>query len=829
MHTRITSDKLHPPEPLRTKSTGFSPLRPKSPPGRAKTISRLFQAQLLFLLLLLSACRSSSGTGLSEQHGQILLWHSWTEAETASLTQIVTNFNEIYPDVYVISQSVPPEELLSRYQRAANLGLGPDLIIGPNDWLTSLADQQLIQDLEPYQPSTEEYLSGAVQTLTYKDKLYGLPLALRPMALYYNTQMVSQPAATLDEWLNQAANGLAVGLNTSFRSAVWGVQAFGGDLFDEEGRVVLDQGGFANWLNWLKNAQDAPGMILSRDETSLRNLFFTGKAAYYTGNPDDLAAAQEALGADNVAVTVLPAGPIGPSGPLLDVEAIYFNHASPPAQTETAVLFAKFLTNASQSATLMREISRVPANRTVKVDPRLNPGVAGFAAQARTAVPVPNIPQMNTLVTRGNDTYRAVLEGVADPGEATVLLTNQVNEVYGFGAVAAPQPACTATGVLRVWHPWTGKLAQTINQLADDFSAACPDATVLVTQISERALYNLYTAVRVDDGQYSLPDLIVGSSTWLVPFAEAQSIQPITDRISNEIRQRFIPASLNTLTVGNNLYGLPLWLQFETLYYNSALVNDPPANLDNLLQPATPETSAALPINFLDAYWGGPAYGAQLFNAESRLALADTGFVNWLDWLLQAQEAPGIFLDENSVLLQTTFYSGGAALLVAPTTALGDLETALGSDQLRVAKLPTGPDGAASAWLQTAAFYLTPGRPETQQTLALAFAEFATNRDNQNTLMRTARLVPVNINVSTENDPIMANLVQQVTGAFVPPNIPQITAVLDYGDQVYLDVFSGLKDPVTAVCDFTRHVDQANGFSVAPEDLPAICREPEEN
>ncbi|MCB8987964.1 MAG: hypothetical protein H6661_09485 [Ardenticatenaceae bacterium] len=54
--------------------------------------------------------------------------------------------------------------------------------------------------------------------------------------------------------------------------------------------------------------------------------------------------------------------------------------------------FAKFLTNASQSATLMREISRVPANRTVKVDSTTQLGVAGFATQARTAVPVPNIP-----------------------------------------------------------------------------------------------------------------------------------------------------------------------------------------------------------------------------------------------------------------------------------------------------------------------------------------------------------------------------------------------------------------------------------------------------
>ncbi|MCB8988915.1 MAG: extracellular solute-binding protein, partial [Ardenticatenaceae bacterium] len=643
----------------------------------------------------------------------------------------------------------------------------------------------LIQDMQPYQPATQDYLSGAVQTLTYQDKLYGLPLSLRPMALYYNTQLVSAPAATLDEWLDQAANGASVALNTNFRPAFWGIQAFGGQAFDEQRRVILDQGGFANWLNWLRNAQDAPGMILSRDEASLRDLFFTGKAAYYTGSPDDLVDAKAALGIDNVAVSVLPAGPIGPSGPLLDVEAIYFNHASAPTQTETAVLLAQFLTNASQSSTMMREIGRVPANRTVKVDPRLNPAVAGFAAQARTAVPVPNIPPMETLVALGDDIYKAVLEGVLEPAEATVLLTGQVNDAYGFATVETAPNNCQASGVLRIWHPWTGRQAQAIDKFAADFAASCANATVLTTQVSERELFDLYTAGRVDEGRYTLPDLILGPSTWLVPFGQAESIQPITDNVTTETRQRFIPAALNTLAIDNNLYGLPLWMQFETLYYNSSLVNDPPASLDELLQQTTADKSAALPTNFIESYWGARAYGAQLFTEEYRLDLADTGFVDWLTWLLQAQKEPGIFLDENSVLLQTTFYSGGAAFLVGPTSALGNLERAMDGDQLRAAKLPAGPNGEAAPWLQTAAFFVTAGISEEQRNLALDFMEFATNRANQTYLMSEARMPPVNINVSTENDPVMAVFVQNVASAFVPPNVPQIMAVLDNGDQVY--------------------------------------------
>ncbi|MGB5059197.1 MAG: hypothetical protein WBO48_10890, partial [Candidatus Promineifilaceae bacterium] len=92
-------------------------------------------------------------------------------------------------------------------------------------------------------------------------------------------------------------------------------------------------------------------------------------------------------------------------------------------------------------------------------------------------------------------------------------------------------------------------------------------------------------------------------------------------------------------------------------------------------------------------------------------------------------------------------------------------------------------------------------------------------------LMTESRLAPANINVSTENDPVMNNLIQQAKKAFVPPNVPQITAVYQFGNAVYLDVLSGRKDPQTAVCDLTRSVDRANNFPINPEDLPADCRE----
>jgi maltose-binding protein MalE len=779
---------------------------------------------LLLLLSLLAGCQSGAGVPLGGE-GKILLWHGWSAAEAEVLDGILQNFNEIYPDVTVISQALPADELYQRYEQAARLGLGPDLFIGPGAWLLPLAEQGLIQDLRPLAPRTEDYLSGAVASLTTHDsRLYGLPLALRPVALFYNNRLVATPAATLDEWLAQAAAGQSIAFNANFQPAFWGIQAFGGRLFDEEGRVVLDQGGFANWVSWLLNAQSAPGFILSRDVASLRNLFFSGRTAYYTGSPDDLQAARAALGDDMVSVTTLPAGPNGPAGPLLEVEALYFNWAAPPAQTRQALLLAAFITNPSQSTTLMRETGRAPANRAVPVDARLYPVQAGFAAQARTAVAAPNLPQIALLVSRGDEIYRSVLEGVLEVNEATLLLTNEVNDAFGYARREAPPPACQAAGAISLWHPWDGRLAEALAQLAADYMRHCPGVNVLVSERPSAQIVDLYSRPAPRTNQNDRPDLVLGPSSWLLPFVAAESIQPLTGQISAEMRQRFIPVALNTVEVENDLYGVPYWLEIDVLYYNSQLVSDPPVTLAELRQKAGEGYQTALPLDFRQAYWGAAAFGAQLFSPEYRLSLVETGFVEWLAWLQQAQQDANILLYDDLASAQGAFVAGETAMLVGPASALGALEAQMPAAALRVTRLPAGPQGEARPWLQTAAFFMTAGLPEEQQALALGLLEFATNSANQTSLLTQARLTPVNVSVNTENAPIISSFLQSVSAAYAPPNVPQFTAVVENGPRVYAQLLENDVAPLAAACDFTRRVDAANGFPTAPADLPPECQ-----
>ncbi|MCB8987966.1 MAG: hypothetical protein H6661_09495 [Ardenticatenaceae bacterium] len=97
-----------------------------------------------------------------------------------------------------------------------------------------------------------------------------------------------------------------------------------------------------------------------------------------------------------------------------------------------------------------------------------------------------------------------------------------------------------------------------------------------------------------------------------------------------------------------------------------------------------------------------------------------------------------------------------------------------------------------------------PGRPETQQTLALAFAEFATNRDNPEHFDANC---PFRVLGEHHRQHRKRSHYGQSgaasNGRFCPAQYSANHGrVLDYGDQVYLMYSSGLKDPVIHKSDF---------------------------
>jgi len=393
-------------------------------------------AILLLWLLLLGGCQANLRDD-DDLRGRITLWHSWPSTDAIVLEETLAQFQEIHPDVRIITVAMPQDQILEEFINTGTNGLGPDLVIGADDWIKDLANSGLIRTVSSDDISPALLSSRDLALTQYQGQHYGIPLSLAPRSLYYNKRLVAQPPGTLDELLQEAAAGNRIAFVPRFEEAYWGIQAFGQGLFDAEGQFKVADSGFEEWLNWLDVAQNASGVILNVDDDSLLELFISQQIAYYVAGPQKQTRLSTMIPEGNpfeFGVVPLPGGPNGPAGPVLSAETIFLYAFTSPEQSRTADALAAFLVNQQQSIRFMRELNRVPANPAVRVDGRIYPIVNGFAQQARTAVIIPNEIPSEVLISAGNLVYVSVLSGALTPVEAVCQFGQNVSAALGYSA-----------------------------------------------------------------------------------------------------------------------------------------------------------------------------------------------------------------------------------------------------------------------------------------------------------------------------------------------------------------------------------------------------------
>ena len=820
----------------------------------------------VFLTFLITSCGSEEKkVDLSEPiGGRVSLWHSWTGAQADTLAGVLATFQEIHPDVLVQVTYIPSDEMLDRYLSAADSGLGPDIFLGAGEWTPQLAERHLIVDLsrliqsdqaysgegeadnDPIRRILSRYTPATLDAVRHGGGLYGLPQALNVQALLYNKTLVADPPTTLDQLLAQATQGTTVGMSITFEDAFWGVPAFGGQLRDDEGRYILDRGGMANWLNWLKNAREAPGMILDADRRELRKRFRAQELAIYVGFSDELpeitrapdeseAEGDPPISEEQLGVSPLPTGPTGNPGPFLHVNTFFFNTASSAEQFARAFTLADFMTNAEQSLDMMRQGRIVPANTDVRVNPRLDPKMAAFVSQARSATPLPIGDYFAEFQRAGNTSYRQVLEGLVQPAQAAIDLTETLNRAAGIELAEDSSIACLDTGQITILDgatlantPWeksadsqpdtaakfgSDGLAQVIQQ----FKQVCPSIIVRRTLLTPTEwLQRIRSA---ESGELGA-DLLFGPHTAIPELAEAERIQDITGRVTAEEVQQFLPNALDALRYQERLYGMPYGVDVQAMYYNKQLVQDPIGTLDDIARFADVNAPTAIQSGFDAGYWGLSAFGDDLPPAATGANSAEMGMessyfsldmqamVDWLDWLHNVQNTPGILISADYAQLWDSFRGESSAYYIGSSAVWYALEQELGSEKLGVLKLPAGPQGESHALLHTTGFLFNANASDAQMELALKFAHFASSLDSQQMLMKQVGHTPVNVGVNTDSTGPVAIFAQSVDEAIIGP-IGQLATLLDSaGDKAYDDVLVDGLQPSVAVSNMATQLAQ---------------------
>ncbi len=392
------------------------------PPPTPSRVVRALPILLVVIVALLGACdRASNAT---------VLWHAYNGAERDALVASAARWNAAHPDKPLELVAVPYGAFADKLTSAIPGGNGPDLFIYPQDRIGDWADSGVIEPLEYWvdDARADRFSDEAVAAMAYRGSLWGLPIAVKSLALYYRTDLVATPPRTTDELLAMipAKHGYAVAYANVdlYGHAPW-LFGYGGKILDDDGRIAIATPEAAAAMTFARELV-AKGLAPDHAEGPLvATLFNEGKAVTAISGPwfqSDIAV--------NVPwkVTTLPI--VSATGraaaPFLGAEGILMSARAHDKDTAFAVMDA--LTSdvaAIERAKLARQV--VPNVRAFD-DPAIagDPTLRAFRDQLAHTVPMPKGAAMRMVWTPYKTALGEVVAGRAEPGPQLLAVEREV-------------------------------------------------------------------------------------------------------------------------------------------------------------------------------------------------------------------------------------------------------------------------------------------------------------------------------------------------------------------------------------------------------------------
>lgn len=358
--------------------------------------------------------------------GSVVIWHGLDAAgaDANALGTLVAQVQSEHPAAKITVVALPGGQLRSALPAAVAAGEGPDLVLTTNDVVGVWAGQKLIQPIDALHARDGDVADIAYASLSAGNSLYGVPLSLAGVALYYNRDRISTPPATTTALRDLMREQVRPAIPRTPYFTYGFYAGFGGKLLDAAGRCTATQGGFGETMRYFQVIQKL-GALFSAPDTC-EQIFGQNEAHMLVGGPWSLAALRKTVGSA-LAVAPLPAGPIGASRPLLTVDGFLLVQTSNNA--ENAVRVAEALTSAAAQTLFATEADRVPANLAVK---QIDPLLSAFSTALVAAEPWPQQPQFAAWWVPFQTMLDSVLEAGADVDSAVAEACKAMDTSNGF-------------------------------------------------------------------------------------------------------------------------------------------------------------------------------------------------------------------------------------------------------------------------------------------------------------------------------------------------------------------------------------------------------------
>lgn len=234
---------------------------------------------------------------------EIQYWQYVYETRVKTMDQLIANFEKANPDITVKQVTFPYADYQTRVVAANMSGQGPDVMQLFYGWLDKFATGKLLQPLPtdafPHDKIESEFFP-IVSAMKRGDDYYGLPTAVRSLALFYNKKLFAEagieaPPKTLDELITDAAkltkkdaagNVVTEGITLDMpgQDIHWWrevlVRQFGGAPYsDDYSKVTYNSEAGTAALKWYTDLQLEKGVGVSGFMDEGQAAFRAGRAA----------------------------------------------------------------------------------------------------------------------------------------------------------------------------------------------------------------------------------------------------------------------------------------------------------------------------------------------------------------------------------------------------------------------------------------------------------------------------------------------------------------------------------------------------------------------
>lgn len=366
----------------------------------------------------------------------------WEDIKKSSgIKDAIADF-EKQNDVKVNVQEMPYAQQLEKLRLDGPAGIGPDVLVIPNDQLGGAVVQGLLTPLTLASKQTEQYTPAAINAFKIDNTLYGVPKAVETLVLIYNKDLIDKPLNSLQEWYDfskqqRAKNqyGLLAKFDQIYYS--WGaISPMGGYIFGKNDKggynasdVGLNNPGAVEAVTYLKKFYAdnifPAGIIGDNGLNAIDSLFTEKKAAAVINGPWAFQP-YEAAGI-NYGVAPLPTLPDGkPMSSFLGVKGYVVSTWS--KDKALAQKFIEFINQPQYVKTRYIATREIPPLTAMIDDPVIknDEKASAVAVQAARAIAMPGIPEMGEVWGPANAALELSLTGKQDPKAALDSAEKQV-------------------------------------------------------------------------------------------------------------------------------------------------------------------------------------------------------------------------------------------------------------------------------------------------------------------------------------------------------------------------------------------------------------------